>query len=213
MLNETDARAERVFLHYVDGDISARARFAQIALQLGHHCELYDNLSELAAHPPRIGFVVLRDDPMGGSTIVDTMRQLEAIGVWLSVIVVGDGSEPAKIVEAIKAGALDYITFPVQIGRLERSLARTSKEHQHISSLRRRRIEARDLVNRLTLREIEVLGLLAAGQSNKGIARQLSISPRTVEIHRANMMSKLGASHAAGAVRIALDAGQVREAV
>lgn len=212
MLNEIDSRAKRFHLHYVDSDVNGRARFAQAALQLGHHCELYDNLNELAAHPPRIGFVVLRDDPIIGGGIVHAMRRLEEIGIWLPVIAVGEVSDPANIVEAIKAGALDYITIPVDVARLERSLARASLEDDHVSSLRRRRVEARDKVNRLTVRETEVLEFLTAGHSNKAIARQLGISPRTVEIHRSNMMSKLDASHAAGAVRIALDAGPFRHA-
>lgn len=212
MFNEGHARAERFFLHYVDSDVIERARFAKVALQLGHHCELYDNLNELAAHPPRIGFVVLRDVPVIGGGIVDAMRRLEEIGIWLSVIAVGEASEPAKIVEAIKAGALDYITTPVDVARLERCLSRTSVEDKHVSSLRRRRVEARDKLNRLTVRETEVLEILAAGHSNKAIARQLGISPRTVEIHRSNMMGKLEATHAAGAVRIALDAGPFSDA-
>lgn len=210
MLNESHARTKKVFLHYVDSDVSERARFAQTAMHLGHHCELYDNLNELAAHPPRIGFIVLRNAPFVGDSIVDAMRRLEEIGIWLSVIAVGDASEPAQIVEAIKAGALDYITAPVDVARLERTLARASREDKHAASLRRRRVEARDMVNRLTVRETEVLECLAAGHSNKAIARELRISPRTVEIHRANMMSKLGVTHPAGAVRIALDAGPFR---
>jgi len=67
-------------------------------------------------------------------------------------------------------------------------------------------IEARSRIENLSTREREVLDWLAQGSSNKAIARELQISPRTVEIHRANMMSKLGASHAADAVRLRLEA-------
>jgi FixJ family two-component response regulator len=68
-------------------------------------------------------------------------------------------------------------------------------------------IEARDRISTLSTREREVLEWLARGSSNKAIARELAISPRTVEIHRANMMNKLGARHAAEAVRLRLEAG------
>ena len=71
---------------------------------------------------------------------------------------------------------------------------------------RRRMIEARDRISSLSVREREVLDWLTEGSSNKVITRELDISPRTVEIHRANMMHKLGARHAAEAVRLKLEA-------
>jgi DNA-binding CsgD family transcriptional regulator len=66
-------------------------------------------------------------------------------------------------------------------------------------------IEARGRIASLSTREREVLHWLAEGSSNKNIARELDISPRTVEIHRANMMAKLGAKHAAEAVRLRIE--------
>ncbi len=74
------------------------------------------------------------------------------------------------------------------------------------SEARRRLVEARQRISALSRREREVLDWLSQGLSNKAIARALEISPRTVEIHRANMMDKLGATHAAEAVRLRLEA-------
>ena len=71
---------------------------------------------------------------------------------------------------------------------------------------RRREVAARQAIALLSKRESEVLELLSAGCSNKEIARRLEISPRTVEIHRGNMMAKLGAGHPADAVRLWIDA-------
>ena len=68
--------------------------------------------------------------------------------------------------------------------------------------------EARSRIGRLTGREREVLDWLTAGRSNKAIAREMAISPRTVEVHRANMMGKLGARHPADAVRLRLELGR-----
>ena len=65
---------------------------------------------------------------------------------------------------------------------------------------------------RLTPREREVLTGMAAGHSNRSIAEHLSISPRTVEIHRANMLTKIGATHTSDAIRIAIEAALIREA-
>ena len=84
-------------------------------------------------------------------------------------------------------------------------MLRPAEADQH-AERRRREVEAQRAIAMLSRREREVLELLSAGCSNKEIARRLDISPRTVEIHRGNMMTKLGAGHAADAVRLWIDA-------
>ncbi|MEE4213072.1 MAG: LuxR C-terminal-related transcriptional regulator [Parvularcula sp.] len=207
MVTDELPRTEKLKLHYIDHDPGSRARFVQIAMQLGHHCELYDDLAELTAHSPQAGILVLRDDPAIGGGLVNAIQSLDEMGIWLSVIAIGEDPQPQRIVDAIKAGALDYLTLPGDQLRLARCFSRISVEDKQNSSLRRRRVEAQRKISRLSERERQVLNQLVGGQSNKAIARALGISPRTVEIHRSNMMSKLEASHAVGAVRIALEAG------
>lgn len=207
---ELEGQSKKLTLHYVDLDTRARAQFATLAMEIGHHCELYDSLSELYAYPPEHGLIVMRDAPSDAGGILSALARLEKAGIWLPVIAVGDAPSPHKIVEAIKAGALDYLSLPLEGSRLERCLVRTAEEAKRTSSLRRRKIEVQELIDRLSTREAEVLDLLACGHSNKLIARELGISPRTVEIHRANMMNKLGARHAASAVRIKLESEQVQ---
>jgi two-component system response regulator FixJ len=89
--------------------------------------------------------------------------------------------------------------------RFADSLAQVVSEMTHHGLARRRMIKARTRIANLSTREREVLHWLAEGSSNKAIARELDISPRTFEIHRANMMAKLGAKHAAEAVRLRLE--------
>lgn len=161
MVSDERPLAERLKLHYVDADASNRARFEQIAIRLGHHCELYDGLAELAVHTPRLGILVLRGELTMGGDVVSAMARLEEMGIWLSVIAIGEASGSRTIVESIKAGALDYLTLPLDIPRLQRCLARISAGDQHISSLCRRRIEAQAMVDRLAAREAEVLNQLA----------------------------------------------------
>ena len=109
-------------------------------------------------------------------------------------------------VMALKAGALDYLSLPCDPSCLREALVDAGQEAEVRTQAQRQTEKARALIARLTNREREVLELLVAGSSNKTIARDLQISPRTVEIHRAHMMSKLGAGHSADAVRIWLQA-------
>jgi FixJ family two-component response regulator len=192
-------------LHFIDSDSRQRADLARIGFSLGHHAEVYGDLSELSSHPPRDGIIIARDasEEGGVAMIIDRLSRL---GIWLPLIAIDVQPSPSRIVEAIKAGALDYLALPLDPERFTRSLDRISQEAQLYSAARRRMIEARDRISSLSTREREVLEWLAQGSSNKAIARELAISPRTVEIHRANMMSKLGARHAAEAVRLKLEA-------
>lgn len=199
---------EKVSLHFVEADTQIRADFARTCLLMGHHCELYDNFSEIAAHPPRAGIVFVRDVPENGGMSMAVERLLQ-LGVWLPVIAVAFDPNPSRVVDAIKAGALDYLVLPLKADRVAATIERIAREAIEVSKARRLTIEARNRLASLSGREGEVLDALAIGNSNKEIARLLKISPRTVEIHRANMMTKLGARSAAEAVRIRLEAKPV----
>lgn len=199
------AMSRKASLHFIDSSSRTRAELARVGFSLGHHAEVYGDLSELSVHPPREGIIVARDTAEEGGVAM-ILERLSRLGIWLPLIAVDTQPRPGRIVEAIKAGALDYLSLPLDPERFDRCLTRIAKEAEVFGAARRRMIEARDRIASLSAREREVLDWLAEGSSNKVIARELDISPRTVEIHRANMMSKLGARHAAEAVRLKLEA-------
>ncbi len=192
-------------LHFIDSSSRSRAELARTGFGLGHHSEVYGDISDLSVHPPRDGIIIARDAAEEGGVAL-VLERLSRLGVWLQVIAVDSQPRPGRIVEAIKAGALDYLNLPLDPARFERCLDRIAGEAEVFGEARKRMIEARNRISNLSCREREVLDWLAEGRSNKMIARELEISPRTVEIHRANMMSKLGARHAAEAVRLKLEA-------
>ncbi|MEE4205146.1 MAG: LuxR C-terminal-related transcriptional regulator [Erythrobacter sp.] len=192
-------------LHFIDSSSRHRAELARVGFSLGHHSEVYGDMSELSVHPPREGIIIARDTAEEGGVAM-LLERLSRLGIWLPLIAVDVQPRPGRIVEAIKAGALDYLSLPLDPERFSRCLTRIEKEAEVFGAQRRRMIEARDRIASLSQREREVLDWLAEGSSNKVIARELDISPRTVEIHRANMMTKLGARHAAEAVRLKLEA-------
>lgn len=192
-------------LHILDSSSRSRAEQARLGFELGHHCEVYSDCAELLAAPPRGGIVIVADDGEQGG-VEEVMHALAAAGVWLPVVGASEDPRPSRVVAAIKAGALDYLRLPLSRERLSETVERIRQEAEAYGEARRKMIEARSRIASLSPREREVLDSLAEGQSNKMIARELDISPRTVEIHRANMMTKLGANHAAQAVRLKLEA-------
>ncbi|MCA8905591.1 MAG: DNA-binding response regulator, partial [Hyphomonas sp.] len=110
-------------------------------------------------------------------------------------------------VKAMKAGAVDFVEKPyekhVLVEALNRAFARLDERSQRDLLVD----EAKGRIERLTPREHDVLVGLVEGQTNKAIADSLNISPRTVEIHRANLMEKLGATSLSAVLRIAFAAG------
>ncbi|CAM4096258.1 FixJ family two-component response regulator [Novosphingobium lubricantis] len=196
---------DRVTLHILDGDTARRAQLARLAFAAGHHAEIYASVAELLAHAPAGGLVLAHDDPVGEGIprLISAMMQA---GHWLPVIAIAETPETSAVVRAIKAGALDYLAMPEQIAPLNEAVGRAAAEAESFRAQRARAAEARQRISRLSQREREVLDRLAEGCSNKAIARDLEISPRTVEIHRMKMMGKLGARHAAEAVRLRIEA-------
>lgn len=192
-------------VHIVALSSIERAEQARAGYALGFHAEIYANYEELAAARPYRG-IVLAEDVVERGGIGALIEDMAAQGFWLPVIATARVADPRRVVEAVRCGALDYLTLPIEPDRLLAALEGAIDEGQAMGAVQRHAVEARTKLAMLTARENEVLDWLVAGSSNKEIARELQISPRTVEIHRANMMTKLDANHAADAVRIRLEA-------
>ena len=193
-------------LHIVDSSSRSRAEQARIGFAAGYHCEIYSSLAELLSVAPAKGIVLARDraESGGAATIAE---ELARRGIWLPVIATAVDPRPARVVAAIRRGVMDFLRLPLREDNLGVAVDRIRDEAQADIAARRKVVEARGRIAVLSPREREVLDCLTEGRSNKMIAEELHISPRTVEIHRANMMSKLGARHAAEAVRLCIEAG------
>jgi FixJ family two-component response regulator len=202
-----DQKMERTILHILGGESRSRAEQARLAFALGHHAEVYADLAELIERPPHDGIIVAADtgEPDMTRNLIDRLGER---GIWLPVVMVAQDPDIDRVVAAIKAGALDYLRLPLEMGALARRLGTILGEAGEHAMRRKREVEAQHRITLLSRRERQVLELLSAGCANKEIGRRLEISPRTVEIHRGNMMAKLDAGHAADAVRLWLDAQQ-----
>jgi two-component system response regulator FixJ len=144
---------------------------------------------------------------MPGLSGVDLLRQLKARGSTMPVIVITGHGDIQLAVEAMKIGAADFLEKPFDdealLASVRSALDRLEKDAQ-------RETERADLNSRLaslSSREREVLEGLVAGKANKVIAFDLGISPRTVEIYRAHVMTKMNAGSLSELVRMALVAG------
>lgn len=149
---------------------------------------------------------ILLDIRMPGMDGLEVQAELAAQGVTMPIIFMTGHGDITTAVRAMKAGAVDFLEKPfeksVLLAALERAAARI--EQSDLRAIRAAEAVAR--LNVLTPREREVLDGLIDGLPNKTIAYDLGISPRTVEIHRANLMTKLGVKSLSEALRIAFAA-------
>ncbi len=190
----------------IDGDTRRRAAISHALSADGMHVEPFEDIAELVECWPRNGVILLNEQPGSVPTLIGQMAEH---GVWFPIIAFAEGASSQRIVQAILDGAVDYITWPLSRGELRAALDRAIARTEHFGHTQLKRIMARARIERLTRREREVLGAVASGLSNRLIAEKLSISPRTVEIHRANMLHKLEANHTSDAIRIAFEAALI----
>jgi two-component system response regulator FixJ len=138
---------------------------------------------------------------------MELLRIVNAEPERFEVIVI-DGQPCVEIaVDAMKFGAIDYLVKPVDEIRLFGAIENAVARLQVVRAVSMKNIEARRLISKLSPRERIVLGHLTLGSSSKNIAHDLDLSIRTVDAHRANIVSKLEVPTLAQALRIAFEAG------
>ena len=193
-------------VHVIDPDSRRRAAIAREFLGRSMHAEIYEDLAEFRDRIPKEGLVFAVDDPerCEPAELFETMRSQQLI---LPVALYSPQPSPEKIVQAMLLGALDYLQWPFDPALLASSMERLEVQGTRLTEQERRRSAAQAKLDELTARERQVLLWMIHGNTNREIGGKLGISPRTVEIHRANLMRKLNAGSASDAVRLALYAG------
>jgi two-component system response regulator FixJ len=193
-------------VHVIDDDDAMRDSLAFLLDIQGYAPRLYASATAfLDAGPQSLAGCVLTDIRMPEMTGLDLVKKLKADGVAMPVVVMTGHGDVPLAVEAMKAGVVDFIEKPFSDGALL-SAIQTALD-QAGQSPEKSRAAAHDRIAQLSPREREVLTGVAAGKANKIIAYELDISPRTVEVYRANLMTKLGARNISEVMRIALAAG------
>jgi two-component system response regulator FixJ len=199
---------DRRLVHLVDDDEAIRRSASFMLRTSGYTVKTYASGVELLdvakALDPGCILMDVRMPQMDG---LEVQQALKERGVLLPVIVMTGHGDINVAVQAMKAGAVDFIEKPfekaVLVSALDEGFARIDQAGRRAA----RADEARVRLEALTGRERDVLQGLVRGHPNKTIAYDLGISPRTVEIHRANLMTKLNVASLSEALRIAFAAG------
>lgn len=199
--------SEQRTVYLVDDDEAIRRSAGFMLKTSGLHVRTFESGDELlkvagSLHPG----CVLLDIRMPGMDGLRVQEALKERGISLPVIIMTGHGDVGLAVQAMKAGAVDFIEKPfekdVLLGALEQAFDRLDRS----AKAKQRAEEAQVRLQALTPRERDVLEGLVQGLPNKTIAYDLGISPRTVEIHRANLMTKLGVRSLSEALRIAFAA-------
>jgi two-component system response regulator FixJ len=195
--------ASDAVVHLIDDDDGVRQGLAFLLTGSGFAVRVYASASAFldALVTVQPGCIVT-DVRMPGISGLDLQRTLNAKQITLPVIVMTGHGDVALAVEAMKAGAVDFIEKPFQDDALISSIriaidryTKAAERDKEIASIAAK-------LKTLSAREVEVLEGLVNGLPNKTIAYDLTISPRTVEVHRANLMTKMGAGNLSELIRM-----------
>jgi two-component system response regulator FixJ len=195
---------EQASIFVVDDDDAVRDSLAFLFRSSGYRVQAYASAQEaLAGIDPEAQGCVVTDVRMPGMSGVDLLRELKGQGRTLPVIVITGHGDVPLAVEAMKAGAADFLEKPFA----EEALLSAVRRALDAPAPSDTADESRERFDSLSQREHEVLGRLINGELNKTVAYELGISIRTVEVYRANIMSKTRADSFAELVRMAIRAG------
>ncbi|MBX9776504.1 MAG: response regulator transcription factor FixJ [Xanthobacteraceae bacterium] len=155
---------------------------------------------------------IITDVRMPDVSGIDLLRRIQALQIMMPVIVITGHGDVPLAVEAMKIGAADFLEKPFDDDALLASVRSALNQQESDSQRNAERAEINDRLATLSNRERDVLNGLVAGFPNKTIAYDLGISPRTVEIYRANLMTKMEAASLSDLVRMAMIAGVLDKA-
>jgi len=197
----------------VDDDASVRKGLARLVTTAGYRAEVFASAREFLERPRLDDLCCLvLDVRMPGLTGLELQEALAVAGDRMSIVFVSGHGDVVGSVKAMKRGAVDFLTKPVDarelLGAIERGVARAL-------TAQREQAGATDIQGRLktlTAREVQVFALVVTGMLNKQIAAELGIVEKTVKVHRARVMEKMRAGSLAELVRLADRAGVIAKA-
>ena len=200
--------SDQPLVHVIDDDDAIRQSLAFLLSTAKIEVKTYPSAAAfLEALPGLTPGCIITDVRMPGISGIELVRRLKELNVGAPVIVITGHGDVPLAVEAMKIGAADFLEKPFDDEVLLASVRSALKQQDAETKRRSERGEVEGRLATLSSRERDVLGGLVAGRANKQIAFDLGISPRTVEIYRANLMNKMQAGSLSELVRMALVVG------
>jgi two-component system, LuxR family, response regulator FixJ len=200
--------SDKTVVHVIDDDEAMRQSLAFLLATVGMEVQTYESaIAFLDAAPKLKTGCVITDVRMPDLSGLELLRRLRELKLSIPVVVITGHGDVPLAVEAMKAGAIDFLEKPFDDEVLLTSVRSALNQ---LDRNQKREVERSDIEARLATlshRERDVLEGLVAGLANKQIAYDLGISPRTIEIYRANLMTKMQAASLSNLVRMALIAG------
>ena len=197
------------YVHIVDDDASFRTALERRLKLAGYRVATYASASELLGQLPddeETGCILL-DVRIPGMSGPDLQRRLNELGSTLPIVFLTGYADTATTVQAIKAGAEDFLTKPIASEQLIEAVNRAAARHELARGRRTRLDSLRALLARLTPRERQVFDLIVRGRINKQIAHELGTTERTIKAHRHQVMEKMQVQSLAELVSIAEQLG------
>lgn len=192
----------------IDDDDAMRDSLTFLLDTAGIDAHAFESAADfLAALPAEDPACIITDVRMPGMTGTDLLRRLKEIGQKSPVIVITGHGDISLAVEAMKLGAADFIEKPFADEVLLAAIDAAVAQRKTSAEIDAERASAAARLTKLSARERDVLRGVIDGSPNKTIAYDLGISPRTVEVYRANLMAKMQAKSLSDLVRMAMLAG------
>lgn len=200
--------SDKALVHVIDDDEAMRDSLAFLLRTVGIDVRTHESAAAFLDLVPKVeAGCVITDVRMPGVSGIDLLRRLRELKLGVPVIVITGHGDVPLAVEAMKIGAVDFLEKPfdddVLLAAVRSALSQLDRDGKR--DVERREIEGR--LAALSNRERDVLKGLVGGRANKQIAYDLGISPRTIEVYRANLMTKMQAATLSDLVRMALIAG------
>jgi len=197
-------------VHVIDDDEAMRESLAFLFRSANVKAEVYDSATTFLDRLPQAGSgCIVTDVRMPGMSGIDLLKHLRDIKNMMPVIVITGHGDIPLAVEAMKYGASDFLEKPFDDELLLAAVRTALADEASDQEIKVQRTAIEQRLAKLSVRERQVLDGLIAGHPNKTIAYDLGISPRTIEIYRANVMTKMEASSLSELVRMAMTAGVV----